>query len=246
LIRAKAWDGIAAWDAHTAGMNSRPLLILAVVVLAICGAAIWFLQSPLPTAPMPEVVSATPAPAESEPTPSTAEVRMPPAPAAPAAAEPAQPPKPVALADWEIKIDSVLRANPDNSEAANSATAQMLINLLPTLPVEGQTEAAQHISNLLADKDYNRVLPIVKNPTMSEDVLDVLVTDLMNREDKVKLTTLLEIAKIPNHPHREEAATDLQIFLDEDYGTDWAKWDAKLKEYLKKQAAENSAAEPAK
>ena len=78
---------------------------------------------------------------------------------------------------------------------------------------------------------------------MNEDVLDVLVTDLMNREDPVKLPTLLEIAKIPNHPHHEEAATDLQIFLDEDYGTDWTKWDAKLKEYLKKQAAENAASE---
>jgi len=39
-------------------------------------------------------------------------------------------------------------------------------------------------------------------------VLDVLVTDLMNRDDAIKLPTLLEIAKIPNHPHREEASTD--------------------------------------
>ena len=227
-------------------MNSRPLLILAAVVLAICGAAIWFLQTAPPPGPLPEIMSATPGPVERV-------VYMPTVPVIPAAkpetevAPPTAPaPKPAALADWEVKIDSVLRANPDNSDAANSATAQMLINLLPTLPAEGQTEAAQHISNLLSDKDYNKVLAIVKNPAMPEDVLDVFVTDLMNREDTVKLPTLLEIAKIPNHPHREEAATDLQIFLDEDYGTDWAKWDAAMKTYLKKQAAENAEAAPAK
>ena len=226
-------------------MNSRPLIILAVVVLAICGAAIWFLQSTPPAAPLPEIMTATPGPVAGPatmPPPSVAPATKS-EPAAAAVKPPA--PKPAPLADWEMKIDAVLRANPDNSDAANSATAQMLINLLPTLPAEGQTEAAQHISNLLSDKDYNKVLPIVKNPSMPEDVLDVFVTDLMNREDVVKLPTLLEIAKIPNHPHREEAATDLQIFLDEDYGTDWAKWDAAMKAYLKKQAAENAAAEPA-
>jgi hypothetical protein len=225
-------------------MNSRPLIILAVLVLAICGAAVWFLQSSPPTAPLPAIITATPEPVDPIAAPPPPLPNSAPAAAnAPAPAAPIAPPKPAQLAEWEIKIDAVLRANSDNSDAANSATAQMLINLLPTLPAEGQTEAAQHISNLLSDKDYGKVLPIVKNPTMPEDVLDVLVTDLMNRDDAVKLPTLLEIAKIPNHPHHEEAATDLQIFLDEDYGNDWAKWDAKLKEYLKKQAAENAATE---
>ncbi|MGB8168306.1 MAG: hypothetical protein WCF18_12485 [Chthoniobacteraceae bacterium] len=225
-------------------MNSRPLIILAAIVLAICGAAVWFLQSSPPPAPLPEIMSATPGPVTSSslpPPPSVSAAST--KPEAAVAPPTAPPPKaPAQLADWEVKIDAILRANPDNSDAANSATAQMLINVLPTLPAEGQTEAAQHISNLLSDKDYNKVLAIVKNPSMPEDVLDVFVTDLMNRDDAVKLPTLLEIAKIPNHPHREEAATDLQIFLDEDYGTDWGKWDAAMKAYLKKQAAENAEA----
>ncbi|MEA3208991.1 MAG: hypothetical protein QOE70_2048 [Chthoniobacter sp.] len=219
-------------------MNFRAFLILVVLIAAICGAAIWFLLSTPPVPPLPMVKMATPARIEVKPEP------PPPAPTL-AVATP-QPSvtviKPAAqpLAEWELKIDAVLRANPDNTEAANSATAQMLINMLPTLPADGQAEAAQHISNLLADKDYGRVLPILRNPSMPEEVLDVLVTDLMNRDDTVKLPALLDIAKIPNHPHREEAATDLQIFLDEDYGTDWAKWDAALKAYLKKQAEENA------
>ena len=226
-------------------MNSRLLAVLAVIVLAICGGAIWFLNSQ-PTMP---IADATPiqGAAPSSTTPkitnpiaikprSGPEVTANSTDVSDSEKPPREPAKP--LADWEVKIDNVLRANADETQ-----TAQMLINMLPTLPPDGQAEAAQHISNLVLDKDYNRIAPLVKNPGLSEDVLDVFVTDLMNREDDVKLPVLLDIAKIPNHPHHEEAATDLQIFLDEDYGQDWVKWDAAMKSYLKRQAAENAAAE---
>lgn len=218
-------------------MKTRPVIILAIVVVAIIGAAVWFLQStpqvppiaptatPIAVAPTPMPVQApaagTPIAKAAHPTPSVAQGR------------PAATPPP--LADWEIKIDQVLRANANETE-----TAQMLINLLPTLPVEGQTEAAQHIANLIVDKDYNKIMPLLKNPSLSQEVQDVFVTDLMNREDPVKLPALLEVAKIPNHPYHEEALTDLQIFLDQDNGNNWAKWDSATKDYLKKQAAENS------
>ena len=228
-------------------MNSRSLAILVILILAVVGAALWFLQSAPPPA-VPELVTATPAKTAPEaPIAPQARFEKLPAPASKPdeTTEPprkaASEPKPTAIAEWENKIDAALRANPDSTEAGNRATTQLLINLLPTLPPEGQAEAAQHITNLLEDRDYNRVAAIVKNPQMPEEVLDVFVTDLMNRDDAVKLPTLLEIAKIPNHPHREEAQTDLQIFLDEDYGTDWAKWDVAMKAYLKKQAEEAAA-----
>jgi hypothetical protein len=221
-------------------MNSRSLAILAILILAVVGAALWFLQSaPPPVVPdlvtiPPARIAKTPA-AETPPTPTTENAE----PERKMALNPEKQiePKPP-VAEWESKIDAVLRANPDSTEAGNRATTQLLINLLPTLPPEGQAEAAQHITNLLEDKDYNKVIAIVKNPQMPEEVLDVFVTDLMNRDDSVKLPTLLEIAKIPNHPHHEEAQTDLNIFLDEDFGNDWPKWEAALKAYLKKQADE--------
>ena len=67
------------------------------------------------------------------------------------------------------------------------------------------------------------------------------MNDLMNRDDAVKLPALLDLAKMPNHPHHEEALNDLQIFLDQDNGENWAKWDTSVKAYLKKQAAEEAA-----
>ena len=220
-------------------MNNRPLLILAVAVLGIVGGALWFLNSK-PYVP-PTVSEPLKTDVPIGPQLVTQEARdlpkiEPLAKNDPTKSLPKATPRP--LEPWELKIDEVLRSNADEAQ-----TAQILINMLPTLPPEGQEEAAQHISNLILDKDYSKVLPLVKNANLPEEVLDVFVTDLMNRDDSTKLPALLEIAKIPNHPHHEEALTDLQIFLDEDYGNDWNRWNTAMQTYLKKQAEEEAAAE---
>jgi hypothetical protein len=223
-------------------MKPRVVVIFAVFVLAVVAGAVWFLQSQGPvTTP---VENAAPAPVLSAPS-VTDNGNVPSTPAPRSSAftprnnQPnpsAEPPR--ALADWERKIDEVLTSGNGETE-----TAQLLINLLPTMPPEGQAEAAQHISNLILDKDYGRVLPMLKNPkSVAPEVQDVLVTDLMNRSDAVKLPALLEVAKIPDHPYHDEAMTDLQIFLDQDNGSNWSKWDGAVREYLRKQAAEEAAA----
>jgi len=221
--------------------NNRPLLIIACVVLAIIGGSLWFLN----TKPGPPVSTTAPAdikvpigptlgtirPREDEPVP------------VPVKPEPEKKP-PVAkatprpLQEWEHRIDEVLRSNADETQSA-----QILINMLPTLPPDGQSDAAQHIANLLTDDQYARALPLVKNPNLPEEVLDVFVTDLMNREDKVKLPTLWEIARLPNHPHHEEALTDLEILIDEDFeeiNRDFNRLKVGIDNYLKKQAAEEA------
>ena len=222
-------------------MNNRPLIILAVAVLGIVGISLWFLNSKPYVPPVvsePAKINVPIGAHIPDQEPATSPKIEP-------VAKPAQPkiasgPKatPRPLAPWELKIDEVLRSSADEAQ-----TAQILINMLPSLPAEGQEEAAQHISNLLLDKDYSKVMPLVKNPNLPEEVLDVFVTDLMNRDDSTKLPALLEIAKIPNHPHHEEALTDLEIFLDEDYGTDWNRWNTAMQAYLKKQAEEEAATE---
>ena len=225
-------------------MSVRTFLIIAAVVLVSAIAAILFLQQDTPVPPsIPEpVAAATPAPL---PTVSPRASQPPRAAAKPQPARTIAVATPPPITEGEKKIAAILEMNPEGTEEGNRATVQMLLSLLPTLKKDEQSEAAQHISNLLVDADYSRVLPIVKNPQAAEEVLDVFVTDLMNRSDAVKLPTLLEIAKIPNHPHREEAMTDLQIFLDEDFNTDWPKWETALKAYLKKQAEEEAAEETA-
>jgi hypothetical protein len=226
-------------------MNSRSIAIFAIVIAAVIGGALWYLSGEnaphaVQNVETPEPItrpSATPSPEAPKitrvvPKDTTPEVK--PEPATPA-------PAPAAMTEDDRKIDEVLRLFPnDNSDLANTNTAQALINLLPTLTKDGQEECAQHICNLLSDEEYKRLLPMWRNPGINSDVLEVFATDLMNRDDTVKLPAMLDAAKIPNHPYHEEALVNLQIFLDGDYGTDWPKWDKAMKEYLAKQAAENA------
>jgi hypothetical protein len=108
-----------------------------------------------------------------------------------------------------------------------------LFAMFPRLPADGQVEIAQHLSNLVEDEDYAPLGKLLENPKLPEDVLDILMADLLNRPNATKLPMFLELAKTPDHAKAEEAKDLLELYLDEDYKTDWAKWDEKMKEWLK-------------
>jgi hypothetical protein len=112
----------------------------------------------------------------------------------------------------------------------------VLINLLPSLGKEGQIQATRHICNLLSDKEFNRVLHIWRNPNSSGEVLDAFSSDLANRSHQVMLPAMIDAMRQPTHPCREEAKARLQIFLKEDYGNDFAKWDAAATGFLIREA----------
>jgi hypothetical protein len=131
--------------------------------------------------------------------------------------------------EWENKIDEVLR----NQAESGDEKAKRILAVFPQMPLEGQIEAAQHIVNLLSDEEYAQVRPYVTNSATPPDVLDELISDLLNRPDSVKLPTLLDIARNPQHPEASDAKDILELYLEEDYGTDWAKWEQKLAAWLK-------------
>jgi len=215
-------------------MNNRFLLILSLVVVAIVLGALAILNmGPTPPVAAPAPTQEPSAPLTSTDISPSRTERTAPAETARTEAPPQPPTQPIQ--PWERKLDEVLSSSADEAQ-----TAQILINLFPGLPPDGQAEYAEHIANLIEDKDYDKVMPLLKNPSVSEEALDVFVTDLVNREDATKLPALLEIAKIPNHPHKQEALDDLELFLDEDHGTDWNKWTTGVQDYLKKQAAEEA------
>lgn len=228
-------------------MNSRSVGIFAVVVAIVVGAALWFLNgdntahfTPTPT-PIPAKVAKNPdsTAATVDPEPSTP-VQKPDK--EPEVAVPTVTP-PVVMTEDDRKIDDALRLYPGNSDQDHLNTAQALINLLPGLTKDGQVEASQHIVNLLPDEAWTAKLNhIWRNPAFNEDVIDVFATDLMNRDDKVKLPAMLEAIRIPNHHFNEEAKTTMQVFLDEDFGDDVGKWETAMKAYLKKAEQEEKEA----
>lgn len=229
-------------------MNTRSVAIFAVVVAILVGVALWFLNSDIAPHATPAVATATPVPKAQPVTPPKTTTKTNPsqqtAPQTPPTVETAPVPQPAATTEDDRKIDEILRLYPGNTDADHTNTAQALINLLPTLTKDGQVECAQHISNLISDEEFKRVLPIWRNPSFNPDVIEVFATDLMNREHKIMLPAMLDAVRMPNHPYNEEAKTTLQVFLDEDYGNDVAKWEKAMQDYLKKEAEEEAGAAP--
>jgi hypothetical protein len=132
------------------------------------------------------------------------------------------------LTNWEDNIDEIL-----TSEAPEAEKARKMADLFPRLPENGQVEVAQHLSNLVSDQDYSSLSRFVTNSALPAPVLDVLVADALNRPNSLKLPTLLEVARDPQNPKAGEAKDVLHLFLEEDYGTDWAAWQAKVEQWLK-------------
>ena len=130
--------------------------------------------------------------------------------------------------EWEQKLDDILGSNEDEKQKA-----ERLLQMFPLLPEDGQVEISQHLSNLLEDDRYPALAQTFTNPATPEAVLDVLMADVLNRNNTIKLNTLLDVARAANHPKAEEAREVLEVFVDENFGDDWAKWQAAIQSWLK-------------
>lgn len=206
-------------------MNPKKL-VLAVLLLTMA-AALWYLGKNDPPSSLNATVEKAAAAPETTPLVVAAETKV--TATAPSPEKPADPPKPADVALWEIKIDEALRSN-----AEPAAIAKVLLQQVPSLPGPGQLESARHIANLIADKDYLAVMPYVRNVQLDPGFQEVIVAESLNRPDPVKLPVLLAAAQTPNHPMAETAKSTLAFLLDANFGEDWGKWEAAVKDALQK------------
>jgi hypothetical protein len=132
------------------------------------------------------------------------------------------------ITDWEDKLDNILGADGEDSDKV-----KQLLEMFPRLPEDGQVEVAQHLANLTSDEDFGSLGKYLTNSTMPEAVLDVLMSDLLNRPNSVKLPLLVNVASDSQNPKAGEAKDLLELFLEEDYGTDWNTWQTKVTQWLK-------------
>jgi hypothetical protein len=129
--------------------------------------------------------------------------------------------------EWEEKIDEIVGSDdPDTNKIAQ------LYALFPKLPPDGQEEAAQHLSNLVDDEDYAPLGEMLKNDKLPEGVLDELLADVLNRPNNLKLPLLLAVASDANHAKHDEAKDLLELYLGEDYGSDWNSWGQHMTNWL--------------
>jgi hypothetical protein len=213
--------------------------ILAIVaVLAALGIGIgWFGSRPMST-PSSQV-GATTEPVKIAPNQPSAPTRPPPLRDSARALPAPQPEVPTAtlpvsvgdtnlITDWEDRLDEIL-----GSEAEEAQKADALLGMFPRLPEAGQVDIALHLSNLVEDENYAGFGQYLTNSALSEDVLDVLLSDLLNRPNGIKLPMLIGVARDPRNPKAAEAKDLLELYLEEDYGSDWATWGTKAEEWLK-------------
>jgi len=218
------------------GVRTTLAVLLAVALVVAAGWALgWFRPrpavSPPPTSDMtPAPPTAGTSPPASRPFTRRGAPRPPAGQPPPAVNPPAEPGAAGAtnrIADWAEKIDEVLRADGDATAAGRA-----LLELLPRFPEAGQVEAVQHIVNLLDDADYAPLARLAADPTTAEEVLEVVLADLLNRPNAVKLPALLGIARQSDHPRAGEAKELLELYLEEDFGNDWARWESRMQEWL--------------
>ncbi len=133
------------------------------------------------------------------------------------------------LADWEDRLDDILGANDTDTDQK----AKKMLELFPRMPEAGQLEAARHLSNLLRDEDYPPLGRYLADPKTPPSVLEELMTDVLNRPNSMKLPLLLDVASNPDHPKAAEAKETLELYLEEDYGTNWNVWKQKVDEQVK-------------
>jgi len=134
----------------------------------------------------------------------------------------------ILITNWEERLEQILAP-----EGKESEKAKQLLALFPRAPAEGQAEIAQHLCNLTSDQDYGPLGQYLTNSAMPESVLDVLMMDLLNRPNSVKLPYMLAIARQDQNPKAADAKDLLELFLEENDGNDWAKWQARMDQWLK-------------
>jgi hypothetical protein len=133
------------------------------------------------------------------------------------------------ITNWEEKLDTIL-----GSEGEESEKAKQLLAIFPRLPQDGQVEVVQHLSNLVSDQDYAALGKMLVDGTLPDDVLEQLMADILNRPNSIKLPYLLDVARNPQHPKAEDAKDLLELYLEDDYGQDWTKWQTHINDWITK------------
>jgi hypothetical protein len=104
------------------------------------------------------------------------------------------------------------------------------LQLLPTIPAEGAETCTEEAVKRLPNEEYRHAQAFVTNPGTYGLALGVLFSDLMDRPDNLRLPTLVTIARNSAHPYAAPARENLQLLLGQDFGEDWPRWDAAVRE----------------
>lgn len=129
---------------------------------------------------------------------------------------------------WSEKLDAVILGPEDENKKADK-----LLALMKTAPPEVQVEYAQHLINFTQEDHYDGVAGLLTNATTTSGVSTILMNDLLNRNNNLKLPLLLAVARTDDHPLKSDAKEMIELFVQEDHGTNWNDWSDAIDKWLK-------------
>ena len=132
-----------------------------------------------------------------------------------------------ALETWSGQIETILAARSTDAEIANK-----LLEAYPSAPAEGQADLALEIAARISNENYGKLASLMTNSTTPGEVVETLLTDLLDRPDKIRLPLLLDMARATENPKAEDARDLLEALLGENFGSDWEGWSKKISEWL--------------
>jgi hypothetical protein len=136
-------------------------------------------------------------------------------------------PPPVESTEWEKQLDDVLL-----SDADVNLKADRILAMIPTAPSNAQVELSQHLVNMVQDDHYDGAAQLLTNPATAAAVSTVLMNDLLNRNNTLKLPMLLDVARDEDHPLKDQAREMLELLIQEDDGTNWDQWGTSINTWL--------------
>jgi len=136
-------------------------------------------------------------------------------------------PPPEDSTDWDKQLDDVLLSDTDPNTKADKILA-----MIPTAPTNAQVELSQHLVNMVQDDHYDGAAQLLTNAATPAAVSTVLMNDLLNRNNTLKLPMLLAVARDDDHPLKDQARDMLGLLIQEDDGTNWNQWSDSINTWL--------------
>lgn len=79
------------------------------------------------------------------------------------------------------------------------------------LPADRKDECIHRALNLLPDGNVMLLVGILMDKSQGEEILDTIFSDILNRDESVKLPIMKEVIKDPKHPCWKDAAWILDV-----------------------------------
>jgi hypothetical protein len=117
-------------------------------------------------------------------------------------------------------------------QLSDEEKVERLLGMIPQLLENRKSTAMDYATQLIKDEDYVRLRPRLLRLADTDELREVVMLDMLTRDDGIKMLSLVELLKTPSKTTKADAREILEAFLEKDYGDDPNKWDAPVRQWI--------------